>query len=168
MLPVLLALATLTVAALFQTTIVVRLTLLEGVADLTLLTLLGWVLRRGLPAPWAWGVAAGALVGMATHLPLWLMLGVYLAITGLGIYLPRRVWDLPILNLFSAVLAGTVLLHGVSWLYLWVLGSPITLSEAFNLVLLPSLLLNFLLALPVFGLMGEFAKLVYPEEVANE
>ncbi len=168
MLPAFMGFIALAIATVLQTTLVVRLPLLEGIADLPLLTLLGWALRRRLPGAWAWGVAAGLLVGLATHLPIWLMLATYLAITGLAISLPRRVWDLPILNLFLATLAGTVLLHGLAWVYLWVLGSPIGFGEAFNQVLLPSLLLNFLLALPIYGLMGEFAKLVFPDEVANE
>jgi hypothetical protein len=46
-----------------------------------------------------------------------------------------------------------------------ILGTPLPFFEAVNLVILPSLLLNLLAALPVNGLMGEIAGFLYPEEI---
>lgn len=168
MLPALLGFLTLGIATLLQTTVAARMPLLHGPADLVLLVLLGWALRRRLPGATWWGIAAGLLVGFASQLPLWLVLAAYMAVSALAGFLPRRVWNLPLLNLFSAVLVSTFFLHGLAWLYLWVLGAPIALADAINLVILPALLLNILLALPVYGLVGEFARLFYPDEVANE
>ncbi|MBI3160658.1 MAG: hypothetical protein HYZ26_13755 [Chloroflexi bacterium] len=168
MLPSLLALVSLGAAALLQVTVAAQLTLLHGPADLVLLTLLGWALRRRLPGHWVWGLIAGLLVGFASQLPWWLMLAAYLGAAGLAAFLPRRMWEVAWLNLFTAVLLGTFLVHGLAYVYLWVLRTPIAPVQALNLVILPSLLLNLLLALPVYGLMGEFAKVFYPQEIANE
>jgi hypothetical protein len=49
--------------------------------------------------------------------------------------------------------------------YLWISGVPLDLVEFLNIVILPTLVLNMLMALPVYGLVGEVAKKVYPREV---
>ena len=43
-----------------------------------------------------------------------------------------------------------------------ILGSPIVFSEALGLVILPSMLLNLLLAIPVFFLMRDLARWAFP------
>jgi hypothetical protein len=166
--PFALAVVALGAAALLQITVAAQMPLLRGTADLVLLTLLGWALRRRLPGHWLWGLVAGLLVGFASQLPWWLMLAAYLGAAGLAAFLPRRMWEAAWLNLFTAVLAGTLLVQGLAYAYLWLLRTPIAPAQALNLVILPGLALNLLLSLPVYGLMGEFAKLFYPEEIANE
>jgi hypothetical protein len=58
--------------------------------------------------------------------------------------------------------------HGLAYGFVVVSGANLTFGEAFNLVILPSLILNLILALPVYGIMGELAKLLLPAEVTDE
>ncbi len=153
------------IAVMLQTTIVGRVTLLHGFADLVMLTVVSWSLHEKVRSTWPWAVAAGLMVGWVSALPWWVPLAGYAMIAGMSAFLQSRLWQIPILSLFILTLAGTVSLQGSSYLVLIILGANLPLLESFNLILLPSLLLNFLLALPVYGLIGEVASWVNPKEI---
>jgi hypothetical protein len=44
-------------------------------------------------------------------------------------------------------------------------GVPLPINDSINLVILPSTLLNLLLALPIYAIVSDLAQWVYPEEV---
>jgi len=60
----LVAIPVLGLAIILQTSIVSRMTLLSGNADLILLVLAAWGLQERARGTWAWGMAASLLVGM--------------------------------------------------------------------------------------------------------
>jgi hypothetical protein len=45
------------------------------------------------------------------------------------------------------------------------LGVSMSLTQVLNLILLPSLLLNLILAIPVYSIMHDLARWLYPEEL---
>ena len=161
----LIALPILGLAVLIQVTILSRVTLLHGPADLVLITLVSWVLQDRVESIWPWVIFAGFLIGYASALPTWLVPIAYVLVTVVVLFLKRRVWQVPILALFTAIFFGTVIVYGLSFGYLTASGVPLNFQEAFNLFFLPSLLLNLLLAIPIYGLMSEIAKFVYPVEI---
>ena len=161
----LLATLTLGAAVILQSTIVVRVQLLQGAADLVLITLLGWVLHETVEGHWQWGVIAGILVGYISELPFWLTIGAYLSVIAMVRFIQAFVWQVPLLILFTTTFFGSLFIQFLSFFYLWVLGTPFQLGEVFNLVILPSLVLNMLVVLPVYGLLGELVKQFYPPEV---
>jgi hypothetical protein len=67
--------------------------------------------------------------------------------------------------MFISVFAGTLISHLVTIVALQISGNIILWNEAINLVTLPSLLLNLLLAIPAYLGMGELAGWLYPEEL---
>ena len=161
----LLAIPILGIALMLQTAIFSQITLLKGPADLVLLTLLSWVLQQRVGAIWWWALVAGLLVGWVSALPVWLTVAGYLAVTGLAIALRSRVWQIPILALFTTILVGTLLTQGSVFLFLRLGGTSLDLQETLNLIILPSLLLNLLIAIPVNGIISELANWLYPPEI---
>ena len=162
----LIAFLSLLLAIILQMTVVTRVNMLHGAADLVLLVLLAWIIHEQTDTHWRWGILAGLLVGLATALPFWIPLIEYIAIVGFVSIIQARIWQAPLLILFTAAFTGTFLINGLDFLFLWLSGTPLVFEEVFNLVLLPSLVLNVLFALPVFGLIGEIAKQFFPAEVA--
>lgn len=161
----LIASISLLIAVILQTTIFVRINILYGAADLVLLTLVSWVIYEQIDSSFRWGLLAGLLVGIASALPFWLVVIEYvLVVTILGT-IQARVWQAPLLLLFSSVFSGTFIINSIDFFYLWITGVPLNIDEVFNLVILPSLVLNIILALPIYSIMGELAKQVYPPEV---
>lgn len=146
-----------------QTTLVSRLPLLQGTADLLLLAVAAWSLHKRVNTSWEWSIVAGLLVTIASALPLGTAIFGYLAVTGLALLLRQRVWQAPVLAMFVTIFLGTLLTHAVSIVSLRLSGSPIPVLDALNLVTLPSLLLNLLLTVPVYGLIGDLANWLYPE-----
>lgn len=148
-----------------QNTIVTRLNMLYGAADLIMLVLLSWILQADETNHWGWGILAGLLVGISSALPFWLPVIGYLGLVALVSIVQRQVWQVPIWLLLISTFVGSFIIYGMEFVYLLVSGVPVDLLEAVNIVILPSLVLNMILVLPIYGLTGEIAKLVYPKEV---
>lgn len=127
-----------------------------------MLILLAWVSREGIEYAWHWGFLAGLAVGIASALPLWIPLLTYVGITALAEFTKARIWQVPIFSFFILTLLGTLIIQSVFYIYLIIVGSTITFGEAFNLVILPTGVLNLLLALPVYTLIGEIVDRLYP------
>ncbi|MGD8458560.1 MAG: hypothetical protein PVF83_19460 [Anaerolineales bacterium] len=153
------------IAVILQTTIVVRINILHGAADLVLLTLVAWVIHEQAKSIFRWGLLAGVLVGIASVLPFWLVAIEYIFVVIILGSIQARVWQAPLFILYSSVFLGTFIINGMDFLYLWMIGVPLSSDEVFNLVILPSLILNIILALPIYSVMGEMAKQVFPPEV---
>jgi hypothetical protein len=151
-------------STMLQVTLAERVTLLSAPADLVLLALVAWNLQEEVTPAWYWGAAAGLMLSLSSVLPFWLVLIGYTAVAALTQFLRQRVWQVPLLTLFTSIIAGTLFIDGLSLAYLWLVAHPIDLLDAFNLVVLPSLVLNMILALPIYTLVGEVGKLLLPEE----
>lgn len=160
---ILIGLLLLLAAALLQVTLMMRITLLQGSADLVLLVLIAWMLQPGNTVSWIWGLPAGLMIGYASALPDYVLLIGYLAAAGICQLLQTRIWRVPLLTLFSSTLLGTLAIQLITLIYLWVSAQPIDLYQALNLITIPSMLLNLILLLPIHALMGEVNKLLNPE-----
>jgi cell shape-determining protein MreD len=160
---ILIGLLLLLAAGLLQVTLVMRINLLQGSADLVLLVLVAWMLQPGNRTSWLWGLPAGLMIGYASALPDYVPLIGYLAAAGICQALQTRIWQVTLLTLFSAALLGTLAIHVTTIAYLWIAAEPIDFFEAFNVITIPSMLLNLILALPINGLMGEINKMLSPE-----
>jgi hypothetical protein len=153
------------VAVIVQNTIVTRINLLVGAADLVLLVLLSWVLQSQETNLWKWGLVAGFLVGLSSALPFWVPLISYSLVVALIIVLHTRIWQAPYWMLLASTFFGTVIVYGLDIFVLWLSGIGFGLEEAFSLIILPSVILNVLFILPVYLFIGEISKMVFPKEV---
>jgi hypothetical protein len=161
----LIAIPILVVLEILQSAIISRLQLLRGTTDLVLLVVVAWALQKQVRTAWQWGIIGGLVVSLFSALPFFIPITGYLLCVGLTLLLRRRVWQVPILAMFFAVFTGTIITHLVAMIGLRLTGNIIPWVEGFNLITLPSLLLNLLLALPAYSLMGDLAGWLYPEEL---
>lgn len=152
-------------AAILQNTIVSRINLLVGAADLVLLVLLSWALQTSGRNRWRLGLIAGLFVGLSSALPVWTPVVGYVSVIGMVALLSLRIWQAPYWMLFTSTFFGTMIVYGFDIVVLWFSGYPFDLVEMFNIVILPSIILNTLLVLPVYLFVGEFVKMVSPTEV---
>ncbi|NUM47321.1 MAG: hypothetical protein HUU38_21690 [Anaerolineales bacterium] len=151
-------------ALMFQMAVLSQMTLLQASADLVMVVVASWIIQERVKTVWPWAVMAAILVGFVSELPMWGYLSGYVLFAGLGLVLKRRVWRAPLLALFTMVFFGTLLLQGMMFVILRFLGAVIDPLQAFNLVILPGVLLNLLLAIPVNSLIREVAIWFSPEE----
>jgi cell shape-determining protein MreD len=153
-------------AVMLQSAVVSQWHLLQGVVDLPLLVWAAWVTRERRFAPaWFWAVAMGALWGLYSALPPGTGLLIYGGIGLVAQALQRRIWHPPYLLLFVLVFLGSLWVPGVSYLIVrFGLQASIPFRDALVQVILPTVLLNLLAALPVYAVVAEWADWVLPAE----
>lgn len=139
--------------------------LLSGSADLMMLVVISWSLQERVKMPWNWTILAGVLVALVSKIPFFVPIISYLLITLFARVLTKHIWQIPVLALFIVVVLGTIFHHGLSFVVLQLSGSNISLVESAGLITFPSLLLNLLFALPVYSLISDLSKWVFPIEI---
>jgi len=124
--------------------------------------LAAWALQHEVDNDWHWALDNGELVGFVSGIN-WVVYVVgYVAVVALAKALRMRVWQAPLLAMFSVTFLGTILSNLLSLAVLRVTGVSISLRDAFGLVTLPCILLNLLLAIPVYAVMRDLAHWSYP------
>jgi hypothetical protein len=161
------AIPLLLLAVIAQTTLAPHFMLLSGEADLLIVILVAWALQEGVTTAFHWALLAAVMVSLVSRLPWFIYIAGYCGTVLMALMLQRRVWQVPMLAMFSVTFLGTVLINLLTFLYINLSGSTITLADALGLVTLPSVLINMLIAIPLFGLMRDVAHWVFPEAVAQ-
>ncbi len=151
-----------------QIGILSNLPLLQGYPDLTLLVLLAWSLRPEVRSAWQWGVIGGLLMTFVSAMPVGVYLLAYLLVVAITQLTRRMVWRLPFLTMLVMTILGTFLTYGLSLIVLEFFGRDVSLGDALWTILIPSVLYNLLLALPVYAVIGELARWIYPVEPIYE
>ena len=149
-------------AVMLQSAIVSRVTLLSGIADLPLVMLAAWALQEEVETSWHWAAATSILVGFVSGIHWSVPVLSYLVIVAFAQLFQRRVWQAPLLAMFSVTFLGTICMSLFSLAVLRLVGISLPLSDVFGQITLPSILLNMLLAIPAYAVMRDLARWVYP------
>jgi cell shape-determining protein MreD len=149
-----------------QTAVVSRLQLLSGCADLMLVVLAAWSLQEQVDSAWLWALLAGLMTAFVSGLPFFVPIVGYLFVVGFSRLLLKRVWESPLLAMFIVVFVGTLFYQLLAMGALILTGNNLPVGDVFSLIILPSVLLNMFLALPVAVMVRDLAAWVYP--VAEE
>jgi len=158
----LVAIPVLFLAVILQSAVISRVYLLSGVADLPLVMLAAWALQESVDSSWHWAVALGILVGFVSALPWYVPVISYVVVVALAQTLQRRVWQAPLLAMFSVTFLGTIILNILTYLVMQIGGVAMPVGDVFGLLVLPGVLLNMLLAIPIYAMMRDLSRWVYP------
>jgi len=158
----LIAVPVIVLTVILQSAVVSRMNLLAGYADLTLVMLAAWALQDNVDSAWHWAVVTGILVGFVSKIPWVVPVISYLIIVALAKVLQQRVWQAPLLAMFSVTFIGTIVSNLFSLVVLRFLGTPFVVGDALGLLVLPGVLLNMLFAIPVYVVIRDLAKWAYP------
>lgn len=158
----LVAIPVILLAVILQSAVVSRIYLLSGIADLPLVMLAAWALQEEVDSTWHWAIAFGLMVGFVSGIPWFVPVSGYVIVVVLAQVLQRRVWQAPLLAMFSITFVGTVILNLISFAVLRLSGTVMPLEDVLGLLVLPSVLLNMLLAIPVYAVMRDLSRWVYP------
>ena len=149
----------------FQTAIINRVPLLQGAPDLLMLVILAWAVQERVKTYWRWSLLSGLLMSFISATPLGVYLAGYLLATSVALLIKQWIWKIPLLAMVIATLVGTLISHLLTLLALNVTGTVVPWLQALNLITLPSALLNISLAVPIYAIVRDIAKWVYPEEI---
>ena len=158
----LIAIPVIFLSVILQSAVISRVYLLSGIADLPLVMLAAWALQEDVESSWHWAAALGLMVGFVSAIPWYVPFLSYMIVVWLAQTLQRRVWQAPLLAMFSVTFLGTILLNILSFMVLSVGGVIMPLEDVLGLVVLPGVLMNLLLAIPVYAIMRDLSRWVYP------
>lgn len=145
-----------------QSAVISQMTLLAGYADLMLVVLAAWALKVDAPSAWVWAVLGGSMVSFVSGMPWPIPLSGYLLVVLIAQLFKQRVWQAPLLAMFSVIFLGTLSMDTITLLLLNLLGTPIPLGNSLGLIVLPRVLLNLLFSIPVYAVIRDLAQWVSP------
>lgn len=157
--------AALVVFYILQMTIFSQTSLLSGTTDLILLFFAAWSLQSQVKNAWLWALLSGVVISVISAMPFYAPLIAYLGVVGISKLLQRRVWQTPLLAMFIVTLLGTIFQHIVYVLALQISGAPVSWGQSLDAVILPSILLNLIFALPMYAIVNDLVGRIYPLEV---
>lgn len=158
----LIAVPVIVLAVILQSSVVSGITLLSGYADLPLVMVAAWALQERVDTAWHWAIMAGALVGFVSGVSWVVPLVGYVSVVALAKGLQLRVWQAPLLAMFSISFLGTIVLDTLVFASIRLSGVQIPFQDAFGLQTLPRILLNLVLSIPVYAVMRDLAHWTYP------
>ena len=153
------------ILAIIQSTIISTMPLLKGTADLILLFIVAWALQDRVDSAWQWCLIGGIYACLYSALPFGSFIVAYVICVGIARLLKRRIWKAPFLAMLAAMFVSTLVVQIISVIARLITGVNIPLIYILNLILLPSLLLNLILAIPVFSIVHDLASWLYPEKL---
>jgi rod shape-determining protein MreD len=153
------------ILAVLQSTIVSTMPLLNGMADLILLFIIAWALQDRVENVWWWCLLGGIFASLYSALPFGVYIAAYLVCAALTRLLKRRIWKAPFIAMMAATFISTLIVNLIAFTVRTVSGVNLPVISVLNLIILPSLLLNLLLALPIYSITRDMAIWLYPEEL---
>ena len=158
----LIAFPLLALVVIVQATVISQITLLAGYADLMLVILAALALKADTASSWLWAILGGAMVSFVSRAPWPVTMTGYLFTVLLAQLLKQRVWQVPILAMFSVIFIGTLTMGILVLFVLNLLGTRLPIGDSLGLIVLPSMLLNMLFAVPVYAIVRDLALWVSP------
>lgn len=153
------------VAVFVQIAIVSHIKLLGGNADLVLAILAAWSLQERARSTWIFAAGVGLVVGVISGAPWFIYLFIYMGVAIFARSLTRRIWQAPLLAMFVVTFVGMLFLTMFIYGYRLLVGVNIPFDQAFLMVILPSILMNLMVAMFVFPLISVLAKWLYSEDL---
>jgi hypothetical protein len=160
----LIAFPLLALVVIVQSAVISRMTLLSGYADLMLVVVAAWALKADAISAWLWAVLGGLMVSFVSGLPLLVAMTGYLFVVLLAQLLRQRVWQAPLLAMFSVTFIGTLVMDILVLIVLNLLGTSLPIGDSLGLVILPGMLLNLLFAIPTYVMVRDLAQWVSPAQ----
>jgi rod shape-determining protein MreD len=156
----------LAILAMTQSVILSEITLLDGRPDLVMLVVLAWALAGEPSEAMALGLVGGWFLDLTSSLPFGTHAMILILIPYLVSFTEGRMWGENLLLAPAVALGASLILHGWGLGALALMGRDLDLPFALSRVVLPSTVLNMVLAIPISQLAASFRRTVHPPEVS--
>ena len=161
---IILSLPILLLLLILQTTIAGEITLINGAADLILVWLAAWGITNKDRSGYLLAFMAGGLTSYVSALPWYVFPLAYLSVIFLGRFVFNQLWQSPLLSMFAITLVSSILLYVFTMLGLRINGTEYSWQVSLTNVIIPSVFLNLLFAIPMFAIVRDFSRWVFKSE----
>lgn len=151
--------------AVLQATVFGQFRLLDGAPDLMLLGVVAWALTGQKKQAMVFGLLGGLLLDLFSGIPLGATSIALILAAFLVSFTEESFWEAHLLMPLAAVLVTSLIYHAINLLVLLLLGRLPDLDYALAQVVLPSVFLNVILALPLTQFVESVEQSLYPPEV---
>ncbi len=135
-----------------------------GKADLLLLVIVALGLQPEISKidNMLFSILAGFIIGFISAEPFWITVAVYAAAVYFTLFMKERLPQIPLVSMFFASLVFMFIHLAIQAVYYQFLGFRIEFQSSFQNLILPSLMINIIATLPVYFVVSEVRRLVYP------
>lgn len=145
-----------------QMVIVRQLPLFNGTVDLMLLWLASWGLQKQGKNVWVGAIFVILLMSFVSSLPWYVWTVTYLSVAIISRFMNRHFWQNPLIALIFVVFISSIIGMLAQMGVLIFHDSAINISQSIKYVIVPSVFLNLLFAIPVYVVVNDMAQWVYP------
>jgi len=155
---------TIILLVILQSTIVSRLNLSFGSADIVMLVLIALGLQQNTKRTLLWFTIGGLLMALISSIPLMYPLIPYIIISLIIDFLRKRIWKIPLLLMIMVSFFGTIICNLAAFVIINITRVTLPLASSVNSVILPSAALNIILGIPIFLLVKDWSKWLNPRD----
>jgi rod shape-determining protein MreD len=148
-----------------QTSIISRLNISLGQADLVMLFILAWCLQDKRSVGVWWAIAGGIMMSFVSAVPWYGYLIGYFTIAIISKVLQKRLWNIPILTMVILSFVGTGIVLVISFVFVSVTQVQLPIRDSLVKVILPSSAINMVLSIPIFIVVRDLVNTVYPTDL---
>ena len=148
-----------------QMVIVRHLPLFNGTVDLLLLWLAAWGLQKKGNHVWIGALFVSMLMAFVSAIPWYASLIAYLSVAIGSRFMNRHFWHNPLIALILVVFFSSLIGLFAQMGAFYLQGIALNMTDSLKNVVIPSVFLNLIFAIPVYALVNDMARWVYPFEV---
>jgi hypothetical protein len=139
--------------------------LVGGTANLVLLWIVCWGLHKQGKHVWYGAIFAGLIFSYSSAMPWYAVFIGFIFAAGASRFFSKRFWQNPLIALFLVSFISSLFMNLIEYIVLRVNGVLLAWQLSLTHVILPSIFLDLILALPVYALVHDMSHWVYPVEV---
>jgi cell shape-determining protein MreD len=151
-----------------QMTIGRNVQLIGGAADFILLWLICWGLQKQGKNVWYGAIFSGLILSFASAIPWYASVFECLLAAGLSRFFSKRSWQNPLIALFIVTFISAVVSNFAVFVSLRISGSNLIWKTSLIHVIVPSVFLDLLLALPIYIIVHDMSRWVYKKRMSDE
>lgn len=161
---ILIAFPVILLLSLLQITVISNLPLLNGTADVILLAVIAWSLQEKVPHAWFWAITGGMAMDFISAAPLFPYTITYLVVSISATLIKGRIWQAPLLVTLILTFLATIMQNCILFIFFRFSGTILPLTVTLVNVVFPSIVLNLIIALPIYLIFADLAEWLYPFE----
>ncbi|MEN6572046.1 MAG: hypothetical protein ABFD24_09415 [Anaerolineaceae bacterium] len=153
------------ILVILQLAVVSAVPLLHGMADILLVWVAAWALLSRGRSAWVYALAAATSTAFVSAIHPIVPFVSYFLVVLLARFFQNRIWQSPFMALIIVSFAGSLLQSLISYIALTISGVGLDFQTSLVQVIIPTLFLNLLMALPVYAICKDLHRSLYPYEV---
>ncbi|MBQ6504085.1 MAG: hypothetical protein IJI57_09265 [Flexilinea sp.] len=141
-----------------------KIRLMGGTTDLIMLCIIAWSINERSKYSWILVIAGGLIMSYVSAMPMNGYLWMYLIIWFIIRFIKMRVWQMPLMLMLFVTILSSLLISVGTLALLFLQNASVNYIDAFRQIIIPSLVMNLLLSIPVYAFLNDVINTIYLNE----